>query len=212
VKAAKERFSRVAVTAVASLACGATVALAAGKLGPVAVRVPTNLSIKQKVTIAFPPKGRPGHGGYYYAVAVLVDYPRPVEAPHAPPCAVSSDMGVTQYGFPGRGRDVRLTLIAAASAEKAWCAGGVYLGAVYAVPHKPRCSSTHPCYGRGAGYSPCWKVGEHVVCGVVVQRPYSYPGGLPKPVDRSTSIVGHFTLRFPAAARASQRSPAAAGT
>jgi hypothetical protein len=27
-----------------------------------------------------------------------------------------------------------------------------------------------------------------------------YPGGLPRPVDRSTRIVGRFTVTFPAAA------------
>jgi hypothetical protein len=193
------RLPRAAIATLGSLACGATVALAGTSLGPVAVRVPANPSITQKVTIAFPAKGHLAHGGYYYAVAVLVGYPRPAEGPHTPRCAISSDMRVTQYGFPRRGHDVRLTLIAAASAERAWCAGGKYEGAVYAVPHKPPCSSAHPCYGRGAGYSPCWKVGEHVVCGVVIQRPYSYPGGLPRPIDRSTSIVGHFTLRFPGA-------------
>jgi hypothetical protein len=199
IKGTRARFARAAIAVLGSLACGATAALAAGTAGPVAVRVPASPSITQKVTIAFAAKRQLAHGGYYYAVAVLVDYPRPVEGPHTPRCAVSSDMRVTQYGFPRRGHELRLTLIAAASAEKAWCAGGKYEGVVYAVPHRPRCSSAHPCYGRGAGYSPCWKVGEHLVCGVVVQRPYSYPGGLPKPIDRSTSIVGHFTLRFPAA-------------
>jgi hypothetical protein len=198
-KRTRARFARLAGTALGVVACGATLALASGTLGPVAVRVPASPSVAQKVAIAFPAKGRLASGGYYYAVAVLVGYPRPAEGPHKPRCAVSSDMRVTQYGFPRRGRDVRLTLIAAASPERAWCAGGTYEGAVYWVPHRPRCSGAHPCYGRGAAYSPCWKVGEHVVCGVVIQRPYSYPGGLPKPIDRSTTVVGHFKLRFAAA-------------
>jgi len=35
-------------------------------------------------------------------------------------------------------------------------------------------------------------------CGVVIrpEQPYSYPGGLPKPVDRTSRIVGRFQIHF----------------
>jgi hypothetical protein len=108
-----------------------------------------------------------------------------------PPCALSSDMGKTDYGYRHRGHPVRLTLLPAASAAHAWCPGGTYEGAVYSVPHKPPCSKSYPCYGK----SSC---GVVPFCGVLpYPSPYSYPGGLPKPLDRSTRIIAHFTLRFP---------------
>jgi hypothetical protein len=184
-----------AVAASASLAAGVSGALAA--LGPVSVHVPQSPSVTQRVSIDFRPRAHLARGGYYYAVAVLVHYPRPLQAPYTPRCALSSDMGVTQYGFPRNGRALRLTLLAAPSAENTWCPGGRYLGAVYAVPHKPSCSSAYPCYGRGS-CSP-----QVSFCGVVAKPGYySYPRGLPKPVDRSTRIVGRFTLEFPEASPA----------
>jgi hypothetical protein len=186
----------VAIAGLAFVAPGVSGAAAA--LGPVSVQVPPTPSVKQRVTIAFHPRGQLAHGGYYYAVVVLRHYLPPS---YPLRCAVSSDMGVTGYGFPRRGRAVRLTLLAAASAEDQWCPGAMYEGAVYAVPHKPSCSSLYPCYGKGS----CGP--QAGVCGVVVSPGYySYPGGLPKPIDRSTRIVGHFTLHFPEAP------PTASGT
>jgi hypothetical protein len=188
------------IAAGSSLAVLLAAASALSATPRVNVAVPAALSTAGKVTISFhPARALPG-GGYYYAVAVLVDYRRaPGEAP-VPPCAISSDMGVTQYGFPRHGRPVHLTLIAAPSGEGRWCAGGSYEGAVYAVPHGPPCSKAYPCHGKSAEYSSCWRIEEHVVCGVVaLPPPYSYPGGLPKPVDRSARIIARFGLSFPSA-------------
>jgi hypothetical protein len=179
---------------IALVACSS--GIAAQPLGPVSVTAAVKPSVAHDVKISFHPRGRLPHGGYYYAVLVLVHYPLAAQGPPTPRCAVSSDMHLTAYGFPPRRGSVRLTLLRAPSAEGRWCAGGTYDGAVYAVPHKPSCSRSVPCYGASAEYGPCWKLGTHTVCGVVVRRNYSYPGGLPRPIDRSTRIVGHFSVTF----------------
>ena len=87
-----------------------------------------------------------------------------------------------------------LTLIPASSTLGEWCEGGSYEGALYAVPHPPPCTKRFPCYGRGS----CGPLGG--VCGVVpkpVERyEYSYPGGVPRPIDRRSRIVGRFTVKF----------------
>jgi hypothetical protein len=107
-------------------------------------------------------------------------------------------MGKTEYGFPRPGQRLRLSVLPARSSAETWCPGGVYRGAVYAVPHRPRCSYSEPCYGRTTQVGPCWILGEgRRVCGVVVRPTYSYPGGLPRPLDASSRIVARFTIRFP---------------
>ncbi len=218
----------VALVALAVAVPGASGALAA-PLGPVSVRVPAKPIVTGNVAITFRPRGSLPHGGYYYAVVVLTGYVG-YSLQKPPPCATSSDMGQTVYGFPHRRRPVRLTLISAHSADQRWCPGGTYEGAVYAVPHKPRCSSAKPCSHKSAEYGACWEVEGRPVCGVVVppkppppeppsktepppqepgqkQEPpttYSYPGGLPKPIDHASRVVGRFRLSFPTASGPSQ--------
>ncbi len=170
--------------AVASMAAAATVTLRS-----VSVQVVGKPSPTANVGIAFRPQRLP-HGGYYYAVIVLGAYTyRGTDK--QPPCAVSSNMQLTGYGFPHGTGQLRLTLTPAPSAERAWCAGATYAGAVYAVPHRPSCSGYYRCSGGAAQCTP--------VCGVVIsptQHYRGYPGGLPKPVDASSRIVGRFTVTF----------------
>ncbi len=173
----------LALVAIAS-ACAA-----AANLSPVSVKAPTHPSVQGNVAISFRPHGTLPSGGYYYSVIVLENYRRTNSG--VPPCAVSSDMHRTVYGHPHPGRAVRLTLFPVRSSEHRWCAGGTYLGAVYAVPHRPPCSRAYPCYGKSA-------CGGLPFCGVVIrpEQPYSYPGGLPKPIDRASRIVGRFQIHF----------------
>lgn len=155
------------------------------------------LGVGARPTISLYPQGQLPRGAYYYAVAVLVHYrERNTAQPRTPKCAISSDMALTQYGSPQSSKALRLTLLPAPAAGGSWCANGSYEGAVYAVPHPPPCSRYYPCYGRGS-------CGQLVgVCGVVgiPESEYSYPGGLPRPIDSSSRIVGRFKLEFGGAA------------
>lgn len=175
------------VTAVLGLAAVAVAATL--KLEPVRVTVVTPASTTGDIQVAFRPQQLP-NGGYYYAVAVLGPYGYRGTT-NTPSCAVSSNMRATQYGFPRRGATMRLTLTRAPSRTNAWCAGATYRGAVYAVPHRPSCSGYYRCTG---GTAQC----INHVCGIIVppQNYPGYPGGLPKPVDRSSRIVGRFTVTF----------------
>ena len=69
-----------------------------------------------------------------------------------PPCATSSNMERTDYGYPAPDGAVRLTLTPTVSATHHWCRGGSYIGAIYAVPHAPPCESKYPC--RSEPYEP----------------------------------------------------------
>jgi hypothetical protein len=152
------------------------------------------LAVTARPTISLQPQRHLPRGSYYYAVAVLVHYrERGTTQPRAPSCAISSDMALTQYGRPQSGRPLRLALLPASGAEARWCANAEYEGAVYAVPHPPPCSRSYPCYGRGSCGPP-----SGIVCGVIVrpESEYSYPRGLPRPIDSSSRIVGRFVLRF----------------
>ena len=176
------------VLGLAGVAGAATV-----KLRPVKVTVvgPAGATSDRtaNIQIAFAPQQLPG-GGYYYAVVVLGPYTY-YSMSHTPSCAVSSNMRATQYGFPRRGATLRLTLTRAPATVDAWCAGATYRGAVYAVPHRPSCSGYYRCSGGTAQCNP--------FCGVVAQPQQhypGYPGGLPKPIDRSTRIVGRFTVTY----------------
>jgi hypothetical protein len=160
----------------------------------VSVATPTHPILHGPLRVGFSPRTLP-RGGFYYAVLVLSRYPSGGGA--APSCAISSNMGKTEYGFPRRGQRLRLSILPARSGSETWCPLGHYLGAVYAVPHRPRCSNT-PCYGHTTQVGPCWIVGEgRRVCGTVVRLPYSYPGGLPRPLDSASRIVARFSVSFP---------------
>jgi hypothetical protein len=173
----------------------------------VAVAVPRLLNPSGLVTISFRPKGDLPRRGYYYALAVLHDYSVGTygpgrEPPPTPRCAISSDMSRTPYGYASGRRVINLTLHAAPSSQARWCVPSEYIGAVYAVPHPPLrvCSATYPCAGRTSEYGRCSE--PQTECrpytGVLPFYVYSYPGGLPKPADRSARVVGSFTLHFEA--------------
>ncbi len=191
--------TRQVVAGAALVVCAAastTTALAS--LGPVSVRVPAAPSPRQAVIISFAPRGHLPRGGYYYAVAVLTGYIEGTK--HSPPpCAVSSDMRRTVYAYPGAHHRISLRLYPAASAAGEWCQAGHYEGAVYAVPHRPRCSVAQPCAGHSTEYGSCQPAPAPCVpvSGTLPLYVYKYPGGLPKPIDRAARIVGRFDLRFP---------------
>lgn len=190
-----DRKFRLAVGALLTLGlAGPAPATAASGLGHLSVTVPSQPLVSGDLHIRFGPPENEPQRGYYYAVVVLDNY-RHYSPQAPPPCAISSDMGHTEYGFSHRGTLTHLTLTPATSAETQWCPG-TYIGAVYKVPHKPRCSRYYPCSHRSArtftgklpipiGYGRA-REGE----------PYSYPGGLPNPIDRSAHIVGRFEVEF----------------
>ena len=184
--------------ALALAVAGSTTAPAAIRPQAVSVHVQRRLSVLQNVHVSFQPTVRLPQGGYYYAVIVLEPYKRYTKAA-PPPCASSSDMQRTDYGYPHAGRLVALALTPAHSKTGHWCRGGSYAGGIYAVPHAPPCNSAYPC--RSEPYeapSPCFKLeGGHTVCGIVAQpKTYAYPEGLPRPLAQGTRIVGRFTVTF----------------
>ena len=159
------------------------------------VATPAHPILHGPLRIGFSARALP-HGGFYYAVLVLAKYR--TSGGVRPECAISSDMGKTEYGFPRRGRRLALSILPARSSAGTWCPGGHYLGALYAVPHRPSCSYSQPCYGKTTQVGPCWIVGEgRHVCGVVALPRYSYPGGLPRPLDSASRIVTRFSVSFP---------------
>jgi hypothetical protein len=185
-----------ALIALASVVAGSAGTSAASAAG-VAVHVQRPHSVAQSVHVSFSAAPLP-NGGYYYAVIVLEPYSHYTRS-SPPPCATSSNMQRTDYGYPRASSRVALAITPAHSATGHWCRGGTYSGAIYAVPHAPPCEGRYPC--RSEPYeppSPCWRVDGHIVCGVVaVPHQYSYPDGLPAPLARGTSIVARFSVRFP---------------
>ena len=164
----------------------------------VVVHVQSNPSILRNVHISFRPTDRLPPGGYYYAVVVLKPYKHYTRT-EPPPCATSSDMEKTDYGFSYDHRRVVLTLDPAESRTGHWCRGGTYIGGIYAVPHPPPCERRYPC--RSEPYkvpSPCWEASSgRRVCGVAIKLgTYVYPDGLPKPLASGTRIIGHFQVVF----------------
>ena len=213
------RLQRALMGALALGISGFISACAAAQAGRSSVQAPAHPSVHGTLHISLRVGGHLPRGGYYYAVLVLERYEHySQQAP--PPCATSSDMRRTAYGYPQPGGSVRLTLLPAKSASSQWCPGGSYLGAIYAVPHKPPCSRSYPCYGKTTQSGACWSSEGRTVCGVVIApghqppgpkpeppgpkpappsptpAPYSYPGGLPKPIDASTRIIARFHVNF----------------
>jgi hypothetical protein len=165
----------------------------------VAVHVQRKLSITGNVHVSFHPTDPLPVGGYYYAVIVLKPY-KHYTRKSPPPCATSSDMQHTDYGYPHPGRPVQLALTPAESVTRHWCRGGVYSGGIYAVPQPPPCESTYPClYAEPyKAPSPCFEIAPgQRACGVVA-RPelYRYPDGLPTPLVKGTRIIAHFRVTF----------------
>jgi hypothetical protein len=152
-------------------------------------------SVAGSVHISFRPTDRLPPGGYYYAVIVLEPYEHYTQKT-PPPCAVSSNMERTDYGYPRQGRPVKLALTPAKSFARHWCRGGVYSGAIYAVPYAPPCNSTYPC--RSEPYKElCVGVRPGCVLGIVARpKLYRYPDGLPTPLAKGTRIVGRFQVKF----------------
>jgi hypothetical protein len=163
----------------------------------VAVHVQRKLSARQNVHVTFRGHELP-EGGYYYAVIVLKPY-RKYTRSSPPPCATSSDMQRTDYGYPQPGGDVALALTPTGSHTGHWCPGGDYVGAIYAVPHAPPCDSEYPCLSEPYERPKlCAGVGVGCVLGVVEERSdWKYPDGLPSPHASGTTIVGRFAVRFP---------------
>ncbi|HEY1456950.1 MAG TPA: hypothetical protein VGF15_00400 [Solirubrobacteraceae bacterium] len=161
----------------------------------VSVRVQRKLAVHQNVHITFRANQLP-EGGYYYGVVVLKPYKQYTRS-SPPPCSTSSDMQRTDYGYPQSSGEVALALTPAKSLTKHWCKGGVYEGAIYAVPHAPPCESAYPCHSEPYK-EPCAGIAPGCVHGVVA-RPgeYAYPDGLPTPRATGTAIVGRFTVKFP---------------
>jgi hypothetical protein len=162
----------------------------------VSVHIQSKLNLLQNVHVSFRPTDRLPLGGYYYAVIVLKPY-KHYTRNSPPPCATSSDMDKTDYGYPHGHRAIQLALTPAESHVGHWCRGGTYIGGIYAVPHPPPCESKYPCrsesYERG---SSCFELEDgHKACGIVKgPKRYAYPDGLPKPLASGTRIIGRFQL------------------
>jgi hypothetical protein len=194
----RRTFRFIASVVVLGLASAAGTS-ASAQPDAVSVNVQQKPSIAGNVHIGFPSTGSLPPGGYYYAVIVLKPYRHYTqEAP--PPCATSSNMQKTDYGYPRPGRPVRLVLTPTKSEAGHWCRGGSYIGAIYAVPHPPPCNGTYPClYAEPyKAPSPCFEIapGDRA-CGVVA-RPefYRYPDGPPTPLAEGTRIIAHFKVTF----------------
>lgn len=164
----------------------------------VSVRLLGRVGVRRNVHLSFHPTKDLPAGGYYYAVLVLEPYKR-FTSRRLPPCAASSDMLRTDYGYPHPGRPVRLTLTPGRSPAGHWCPGGSYLGGVYAVPHAPPCESSYPCGSEPyKPPSPCWEseTGQRA-CGKVAQpRRWSYPDGLPRPRAVGARVIARFHVKF----------------
>ncbi|MGO9249229.1 MAG: hypothetical protein ACLP7W_11685 [Solirubrobacteraceae bacterium] len=180
---------------------GAAVAEVSSKTGAaiaaehVSVHVQRRLAARKNVHITFHAPRLP-EGGYYYAVIVLKPY-KDYTRTSPPPCATSSNMQRTDYGYPQANGQVALSLTPAKSSTGHWCPGGSYEGAIYAVPHAPPCESAYPCNSEPYK-EPCAGIGPGCVLGVVARpKEYAYPDGLPRPRATGTTIVARFSVRFP---------------
>jgi hypothetical protein len=160
------------------------------------VRLETKPTVGSNVGISFSAAALP-NGGYYYGVLVLAPY-RHYTRTVPPACSTSSDMQRTDYGYPQPKDLVTLALTPARSDTHRWCHGGIYQGAIYAVPHAAPCEATYPCRAEPYEASPCWSYEGRRVCGVVAPRLWRYPDPLPQPLAGGTTILAHFSVRFPA--------------
>jgi hypothetical protein len=164
---------RLHVVVVSVLALGMVNALgafASSQPGQVTVQVQRDRSVSGTVHVRFRPTVALPAGGYYYAVIVLKPY-KGYTRTAPPPCAVSSDMQKTAYGYPHPGQAVSLTLTRTASRQHRWCRGGTYVGAIYAVPNPPPCQGKYPCSSEYSEASPCWEAERgHRVCGALPIR------------------------------------------
>jgi hypothetical protein len=186
-----ERWACVILVALVSLWSGVSVSASAAKgVGSVSVAMPTQPLISHDLHIHLRAGGRLPRGAYFYAIAVLRNYRH--YSPQAPPlCAISSDMERMEYGVSHSGKAVNLTLRPASAPEGHWCPG-TYTGAIYAVIRPNQlCDHKANCYRR-TGKLPI-RIGTS---SQDEQEPYSYPGGLPRPVGRSTRVIGHFHVTF----------------
>jgi len=178
--------------AVAEVSSKADAAIAAEH---VSVHVQRRLAARKNVHITFHAPRLP-EGGYYYAVIVLKPYKKYTRT-SPPPCAMSSDMQRTDYGYPQSNGQVALALTPAKSSTGHWCPSGSYEGAIYAVPHAPPCESAYPCHGE-PHKELCPGIGPGCVRGrVEIRKAYEYPDGLPRPRATGTTIVARFSVRFP---------------
>jgi hypothetical protein len=164
---------------------------------PLDLKVQTKLSTRENVHLSFKAAPLP-EGGYYYAVIVLKAPYKDHDAEHQPPCAVSSNMQRTDYGYP-HDDGVLLALTPTTSRVGGWCPAGTYEGGIYAVPHAPPCESAYPC--RAEAYEHhyhCNPEVERCFFGVVAQpKQWQWPDRLPSPLAGSAKIIGHFTIKFP---------------
>jgi hypothetical protein len=186
--------------AVVVMAFGVTGALAAtpsGQSGEVVVQLRPKPSLTGSVHISFRPRTSLPAGGYYYGVIVLKQY-RHYTRKLPPPCAVSSDMQKTAYGYSHKGQAVSLVLTRTGSPRHVWCRGGSYVGAIYAVPNPPPCEAKYPCRSEYSEASPCFELESgRKACGIIVRsRAYAYPDSLPAPLEKGTRIVGRFRVTF----------------
>lgn len=173
------------------------VVVQAAGAAPLDLKVQTKLGIRENVHLSFKAAPLP-EGGYYYAVIVLKKY-KHYTRKSPPPCSVSSNMQRTDYGYSNEG-SVVLALTPATSHANHWCPSGIYEGGVYAVPHAPPCESAYPCRAEAPTKTAyhCNPEVERCFFGVVaLLKEWQWPDPLPRPIAKGTTIIDHFTIKFP---------------
>ena len=106
----RPRLLHLLIAAVFALTAAGSVAAWAGTQPPtVSVHVQRKLSVTGNVHVSFHPTDPLPVGDYYYAVIVLKPYKHYTKK-SPPPCATSSDMQRTDYGYPHPGHPVQLAL------------------------------------------------------------------------------------------------------
>lgn len=175
-------------------ACAAALCAWAGSAQALTVHVGTKLDPRRDVRVTFAAPALP-EGGYYYAVLVLRHY-RHYTAASPPPCAVSSDMEHTDYGYPDATGTVLLRVSPVPSRTGHWCRGAAYEAAIYAVPHPPPCNAAYPCSSETPRHE-CAGVGPGCVHGVLpYYAAWKFPEALPSPRADGTKIGAYFRAVF----------------